>query len=116
MAYKHIKEYYDKICEQYLEMKDEIRDFEIEAQNNIMEPERLDMIKEQIKPLMDNYERISFIMYLLNRPNKKEKNKKYDKQCSKSLKKLSKANSTDASIEENKNVLNNVSKIIKGEN
>ena len=57
MAYKHIKEYYDKICEQYLEMKDEIRDFEIEAQNNIMEPERLDMIKEQIKPLMDNYER-----------------------------------------------------------
>ena len=66
MAYKHIKEYYDKICEQYLEMKDEIRDFEIEAQNNIMEPERLDMIKEQIKPLMDNYERWSYMMYLLN--------------------------------------------------
>ena len=77
MAYKHIKEYYDKICEQYLEMKDEIRDFEIEAQNNIMEPERLDMIKEQIKPLMDNYERWSYMMYLLNLPVKKSKQKSY---------------------------------------
>ena len=116
MSVKHIRDYYNQICNQREELIQELKDFEVEAQNGMIEPERLDKIRESIQPLMDNYERISFIMYLLNRPNKKEKNKKYDKQCSKSLKKLSKANSTDASIEENKNVLNNVGKIIKGEN
>ena len=106
MAYKHIKEYYDKICEQYLEMKDEIRDFEIEAQNNIMEPERLDMIKEQIKPLMDNYERWSYMMYLLNLPVKKSKQKSYQERNKKFINKLNKNNSLQSILEENKQVIN----------
>ena len=106
MAYKHIKEYYDKICEQYLEMKDEIRDFEIEAQNNIMEPERLDMIKEQIKPLMDNYERWSYMMYLLNLPVKKSKQKAYQERNKKFISNLNKNNSLQSVLEENKQVIN----------
>lgn len=106
MAYKHIKEYYDKICEQYLEMKDEIRDFEIEAQNNIMEPERLDMIKEQIKPLMDNYERWSYMMYLLNLPVKKSKQKSYQERNKKFISNLNKNNSLQSVLEENKQVIN----------
>ena len=106
MAYKHIKEYYDKICEQYLEMKDEIRDFEIEAQNNIMEPERLDMIKEQIKPLMDNYERWSYMMYLLNLPVKKSKQKPYQERNKKFINNLNKNNSLQSVLEENKQVIN----------
>ncbi len=106
MAYKHIKEYYDKICEQYLEMKDEIRDFEIEAQNNIMEPERLDMIKEQIKPLMDNYERWSYMMYLLNLPVKKSKQKSYQERNKKFINNLNKNNSLQSVLEENKQVIN----------
>ena len=106
MAYKHIKEYYDKICEQYLEMKDEIRDFEIEAQNNIMEPERLDMIKEQIKPLMDNYERWSYMMYLLNLPVKKNKQKSYQERNKKFINNLNKNNSLQSVLEENKQVIN----------
>lgn len=106
MAYKHIKEYYDKICEQYLEMKDEIRDFEIEAQNNIMEPERLDMIKEQIKPLMDNYERWSYMMYLLNLPVKKSKQKSYQERNKKFINNLNKNNSLQNVLEENKQAIN----------
>ena len=106
MAYKHTKEYYDKICEQYLEMKDEIRDFEIEAQNNIMEPERLDMIKEQIKPLMDNYERWSYMMYLLNLPVKKSKQKSYQERNKKFISNLNKNNSLQSVLEENKQVIN----------
>ena len=106
MAYKHIKEYYDKICEQYLEMKDEIRDFEIEAQNNIMEPERLDMIKEQIKPLMDNYERWSYMMYLLYLPVKKSKQKSYQERNKKFINNLNKNNSLQSVLEENKQVIN----------
>ena len=105
MAYKHIKEYYNKICEQYLEMKNEIRDFEIEAQNNIMEPERLDKIKEQIKPLMDNYERWSYMMYLLNLPVKKSKQKSYQERNKKFINNLSKNNSLQNVLEENKQVI-----------
>lgn len=115
MAVKHIKEVFNQIADQYSEMLSEIRDFEEEAKKGLIEPERLDTIKESIKPLMANYERWSYIMFLLNKPVKKSKEKKYISQNKKLLEKLSKENSIEASIEENKNVIDTVKKLTKGE-
>ena len=55
---------------------------------------------------MNNYQRISYIMYLLNLPNKKEKAVKYKRQNSKLLNTLSKDNSLEKTIEENSEVIN----------
>ena len=101
MAIKHIINYYNEICDQYKQMLDEIRDFEEEATKGLIEPERLDKIKEDIKPMKDNYERWSYMMYLLNLPTRKEKQKRYEQQNKKFLKAISDTNKVDATIEEN---------------
>ena len=79
MSKKHVEEYFKVIADQYLEMIDLLKELEQQYETNIIEPERLDKIKESIIPLKTNYQRISYIMYLLNMPNKKEKQKKYIK-------------------------------------
>ena len=101
MSVKHVKEYYNQICEQRQMMMEELRDFEEEARKGLFDPDRLDQIKETIRPLMDNYERWSYMMYLLSMPNKAEAKEKYKKTNEKKLKDLSSSNSIEAVIEEN---------------
>lgn len=108
MSVKDVKLYYDKVCNQYLEMKKEIKDWEIEASKNMVDPERLKNLKDMIVPLMKNYERWSYIMFLLNQPTRKKKQSKYKKQYQKSISKLNKDNSIEATIKENESVINNI--------
>ena len=105
MSVKHVKEYYEQVYQEYKQMVDELKDFEIEAQNGMFEPERLEQIKEDIRPLMDNYERWSYMIFLLNQPNKKEKIKKYQKQNEKLLSQYKKENSIESTLQENKQVI-----------
>ena len=70
MAVRHIKEYYGKVAQQYLDLLEELKDFEKLANEGMFEPEKLDQIKENIKPLMTNYQTLSYIMFLLNMPNR----------------------------------------------
>ena len=113
MAYKHLFDYYNQICEQYQEMVENLKDFEQAAMEGLVEPERIDQIKESIQPLMRNYERISYIMYLVNKPTRKAKGKKYDKQHSKLLKNIEKNNSLQAVKQENEHSINNLKNILK---
>ena len=105
MAVKHVKEYFHQISNQYLEMLSELRDFEKLADENMFSPERLDQIKETIKPLKDNYERWSYMMFLLNKPNRNSRVKKWQKQNEKLMNNLNTKNSVNSVIEENNNVL-----------
>ena len=111
MAVKHVKEYVDQVSNQYQEMLSELKDFEKLAEENMFSPERLDQIKETIKPLKDNYERWSYMMYLLNLPNRKSRQPKYHKQNKKLLKNFNENNSVEATVLENSNTLNNLRSI-----
>lgn len=111
MAVKHIKKYFDQICDQYHDMLNEIRDFEEEAKKGLMEPERLEKIKESIRPLMDNYERWSYMMFLLNQPTRKQKQKAYELRNKKLLDSIKSKNKIDAILDENKDVIVKVSDI-----
>lgn len=113
MAVKHIKEYYNEVCNQYSEMLAEIRDFEKEAEKGLIEPERLDQIKESIKPLMNNYQTLSYIMFLLNKPSRKEKHKRYEQQNKKLLSKIEKQFTKDGIIEENTETIKKLTQITK---
>lgn len=105
MSVKAVKEYYDQICEQYHEMLENIKDLEEECQNGLVEPERIEGLKEQIAPLKQNYERWTFMMFLLNQPQRKSKHPKYQKTNQKLLSTLNKANTVGATIHENDRVL-----------
>ena len=62
MSVKHVKEYFNQVADQYSEMLNELRDFEKEAEQGLIEPERLDIIKQNIQPLVNNYQTLSWIM------------------------------------------------------
>ena len=79
MSVKHIKEYYQQVCDDYSEMLENIKDFEEELKTSVVEPERLDKLKSIIKPLKENWERLNYIIFLLNKPNNKKRAVKYNK-------------------------------------
>ena len=108
MSVKHVNEQYNKICAQYQEMIENIRDMEKEAEKGLIEPERLERLKEQVAPIKINYERWSYIMFLLHQPNRKEKIKKYQQQNRKLLERLSEKNSLEAVIEENNQAMKHI--------
>lgn len=110
MSVKDVRKYYAEISEQYEQMISEIRDFEQEAMNGMFEPEKLDEIKQRIQPLKTNFERIAYIIFLLDKPNKKKKEKSYIKRNKKKLSKLTNA-TTEAVKEENNEVLKSLRKL-----
>lgn len=112
MSVKDVKECYAKVSQQYSDMLNEIRDFEQECERGLFEPERLDMIKESIQPLKDNYERWSYMMFLLNQPNRKQKVNKYKKQQQSKLNKLSVKNSIESTFKENDSAIKKTDEVI----
>lgn len=110
MSKKHVDAYYKQICAQYMALKEEIKEFEKECSDGLVAPEKLDELKATIQPLMDNYQRISYIMYLFNLPNSKDKQKAYHRVSRKQLEKLDKKFSLESAIEENKSILDSLKK------
>ena len=101
MSVKAVRDYYNQICDQYSEMLQDIRDFEEEASRGLIEPERVERLKDQIAPIKQNYERWSYMMFLLNQPQRKSKQRKYESQNRRLLKTLDPQNSIESTIAEN---------------
>jgi hypothetical protein len=101
MAKRHVEEYFNTVANQWLEMQNELNDFAEEARKGLFPPERLEEIKTTIQPIKTNYETLSYIMFLLNMPNRKAKETKYVKSTE-----VSKNRSKDVVIAEGERVLN----------
>ena len=110
MSVKAVRKYYDQICEQYHEMIELIHDLEKEAEQDLVEPERIERLKEQVAPIKQNYERWTYMMFLLNQPERNSKHEKYKRQNSRLLQNLDKQNDLDSVFEENKASLAQVGK------
>ena len=108
MAKRHVEEYYNTVCNQWLAMQNELNDFAEEARKGLFPPERLEQIKETIQPIKTNYETLSYIMYLLNMPNRKEKESKYIRST-----KVSKNRSKEVVINEGNTALKAIKDCIK---
>ena len=113
MSYKHIKEYYNKICEDYHEMIETLHELEEEAQTTIVPPEAVEKIETIIKPMKDNYERWSYMMFLLNMPNKKSKQKAYSKQFNKIKQEFEQNNNLEALRKENKECVGELKNVFR---
>lgn len=113
MAKRHLVEYYKKVCSQYQNMNDTLKKFENELQYNMVDPQIIENAKKIIAPLKANYERISYIMFLLNQPNKESKKKRYVNQNKCKLNGLDKNNSIEKTLEENEDVIKNLDKVNK---
>lgn len=111
MAVKHIKEYYEQVCDQYVMMNEELRDFQKEVENGLVEPERLDNLKKMIEPLKNNYMTLSWIMYLLNQPNRDSKERAYQKRNKKFIESLDKNFNKEAIMKQNDEVIKSIGEV-----
>lgn len=62
-----------------------LRELEQACSTGMVEPERVERYMKTLQPIKDSFLTIQYIKYLLDKPNKKVKQKKYDKQFSKSI-------------------------------
>lgn len=112
MAIKDLKEYYDTVAEAYVEMLKEAKDFEKEYKQGHLTEEQLKQMQATISPLKENYERLSYVMLLLNKPRKTSKEKAFYKQ-NRMLYNYLKDSSSDKVIQEDTDVLVTFRQLIK---
>lgn len=110
MARKDVIEYYNKVCDQYHEFVEELKDFQELCNQGMVAPEIIEQAKQTIEPLKNNWQTLNYIIFLLNKPVKKKKQVTYSKQNKKALSNCK----TDSEVyEENQQAINNLNNLKK---
>ena len=73
MARKHVIQYFLEVQNQYFESLETIGELDVAAKKGLIEQDRLDSELKEIQTIKQNYERIAYIIMLLNKPNRKSK-------------------------------------------
>lgn len=105
MAAKDVQLYYEQVAQQYLEMQAELKDFSAECERGLVSPEQVEQYKQMLQPIKTNYEMISYIIFLLNKPVRAKKFSTYKNQ---NKKLLTHVISKEAVLDSNNNVLKNL--------
>lgn len=79
MAKKDFEEYFAKITAQYQGLNQVFEDLCKEANDGMVEAGRVEQVKATLKPVMDSYNHLSYVKYLLDKPARKSKSKRYEK-------------------------------------
>lgn len=86
MSVKHVRDYYERMVSDYVEMKNVLKEMEKMSESGASNAlNNIENIKEQVKILEANYKRLSYIMFLLNQPNRESKKNRYIKRENKKL-------------------------------
>ena len=114
MAVNDVKEYYFKLIAQKAELEADLADFEEALKNGFITEEQMQAAKDELVPYQINLDRLTYIMYLLELPNRKTKKAKFAKQNKKILNELEKRKADEQSvIYENKSALDAFRKEVK---
>ena len=115
MAVKHVKEYYLKVANDYHMMNQTLEELEkcITNDNAKIATQNIDVIRQQVAQLKENYLRIAYIMFLLDMPNRPEKQQRYAKREIKKLNAIPDEHKMLGVLRENKRILNNLQSLIK---
>lgn len=108
MSKKDFDDYLIKVESQYYEMKKNLETIAKDVQDNPSDLDFIDTLKERIAPFKQNYERLMYIKYLLDKPVRNKKTFKYNRMMVNKLKELEEKNSLESVLEENNTVLNNM--------
>ena len=113
MAKKDVEEYFNQVADQYKEMLENIRDLEQDVANNLTDTDLLERLKETTAPVKNNYMTLSYIMYLLNKPTRKNKEKGYERRNQKLLKSIDKSCTKEGILESNSQTISQVKNILQ---
>ena len=104
MAKRHVIQYYLELENTYIEMKDTLDELQKLAKEGKVEESTYLSAKEDMDVIINNYERISYIMFLLNKPNRKAKESK-EEEINKQWYAYLKGASKEAILDESKDAL-----------
>lgn len=79
MGKRDVVNYYLSVQSQYLEMLEDIKDFDEALKNGQVNQQQYDQALESLSKLKENYERLSYIILLLQEPNRQTKKAKFKK-------------------------------------
>lgn len=114
MAVNDVKDYYYKMLAQYLEMKADLVDFEQALKDGFITEDQMQTAIEEVNALQVNYDRLTYIMYLLELPKRDSKKIKYNKANKKLLAAFKNKKADINAVElENKSALDNFRKELK---
>ena len=108
MSKKAVDQYYKEITDQYHEMLNDIKDIEADVLEGMSSPELLETLKKNIAPIKQNWERWTYMMFLLNKPNRKTKESRYKQANKKLLANLDEVKSIESTLNENKQALERI--------
>lgn len=77
MAFKDVKAYYVNVLQQYVDSKADLADFEQAVRDGNITEERLEEVKAELELVKENVDRLAYIIYLYNMPQKPKKKKRY---------------------------------------
>ena len=109
MAVSDVKDFYYSILEQYMAAKDDLADFEKGLADGFVTEDQVADLKDELANIEQNKERLEYIIYLLNMPNRSKKKPKYTLEQQKLLNRLNKHNNDgDAVLAENAQAIENL--------
>lgn len=107
MSKKDFDAYYNDIFRQYKELNIALEDMSKEVADGMVTPERVEGLKQTIAPIATSFKTLTYIKYLLDKPTRKSKHKRYN-QCSKTKLEISKGYQKQDIMERNQEILDNL--------
>ena len=110
MAKADVNLYFLEVQNEYFEMLDNLKEFKELAQEGKITQEDYDQMLKEVELVKSNYERIAYIIMLMNKPNRKDKEQA---DINKSWYNALSGASKEAIINESKDVLADLKAMIK---
>ena len=106
MSKKHFEEYLESVKKSYLGMERVFKAYQEECEKNMTPPEVLEQMQATMRPIVDTYNSLLYVKYLLDMPNKKSKTARYTKSQSSFLNSIDDKYKKEAVLERNEELLN----------
>lgn len=115
MSLRDVKEYYMRMTSDYLELKNTIDRLEAEVTEDTapIVLENIHRLKENAEKVQENYNRLNYIMYLFDMPNRKSKKARWVNQNKKRLKEIPEKDRMAFVTKENQANIDGLKKYIK---
>lgn len=114
MAKKDVLNYYLNVQSQYIEMLTNVKDLNDALKAGIIEQDdpRIEQLNMETDLIKSNYERIAYILFLLNQPARKEK-KKIEHKQNKQVYDYLRASTDTVVMQENEDALSYIRQLAK---
>ena len=110
MAKRHVVRYFIELENEYLEMQNTLNELQKLAQEGKVEESSFLEVKEEVEKIKQNYDRVAYIIYLLNKPNRKDKE---DNDYDKSWYQYLKTSSKEVILDETRDALSHLKAMVK---